>query len=259
MNPALFVHIPVQLLPARLVFLLNRKLQPEVACQEINLDLLDFAQLRECAAALSAAHLGTTLHAPFAGFYPGSSRRRIYKYSRDLALKSLLLAEAIGAKRVIFHPGLPYGSSAKQIDRWLQQNITFWPEFIALAEAQECCICIENIYETEPDALLQLCREMASPWFGHCFDIGHWNIFGTVKLQYWLDQMAPWLKHLHLHDNDGEQDQHLPIGRGYVSFSTLFHWLTENGCSPSFTLEAHNLPDLDTSLAALSRYLPKGI
>jgi sugar phosphate isomerase/epimerase len=255
MNPALFVHVPAQLLPARLNFLRNRRLQPEVACQDVSIDQLDAQQLGVCAAELAAAQLGTTLHAPFASFNPGSSRRRVRKYSRELALKSLQLAEAIKAKRIIFHPGIPYGGSAKQLDFWLQQNIDFWPEFISMAEALNCCICIENIYEAAPDSLLALCRELASPNFGHCFDIGHWNIFGTVKLRHWLEQAAPWLKHLHLHDNCGDQDEHLPIGQGYASFSTLFAWLKETACTPTFTLEAHNLPDLDMSLTALEQYL----
>jgi len=255
MNPSLFVHVPAQLLPARLNFLLNRRLQPEIACQEVSIDQLDFKQLGECAAILAAEQLGTSLHAPFAAFNPGSSRKRIRKYSRELARKSLQLAETIKAKRIIFHPGIPYGSSGRQLDHWRQQNLAFWPEFISLAEAFDCCICLENIYESVPDSLLQLCGELSSPWFGHCFDIGHWNIFGTVKLRNWLDQASPWLKHLHLHDNCGDQDEHLPIGQGYASFTTLFAWLKERDCSPTFTLEAHNLPDLDLSLAALDRYL----
>jgi len=255
MNPALFVHIPAQLLPARLNFLLNRRLQPEIACQEVTIDQLDFKQLEECAATLTAEGLGTSLHAPFTAFNPGSSRKRTRIYSWELAQKSLQLAKIIKAKKIVFHPGIPYASSGSQHDRWLQQNITFWPEFIAQAEALKSCICLENIYESAPDVLLQLCAEMASPWFGHCFDVGHWNIFGKVNLHHWLDQAAPWLRHLHLHDNCGEQDEHLPIGRGHASFSTLFEWLKETGCTPTFTLEAHNLPDLDISLAALDRYL----
>ena len=34
----LYIHIPAHLLPGRLSFLLNRKLQPEVACQETVLE-----------------------------------------------------------------------------------------------------------------------------------------------------------------------------------------------------------------------------
>lgn len=255
MNSALFVHIPAHLLPARLDFLLNRRLQPEIACQEVSIDQLDFKQLEECAAALAAEQLETTLHAPFIDFNPGSSRKQVREHSHHLALNTLQLAKTIRAKRIIFHPGIPHGCSARQLGRWLQQNTAFWPEFIPLAAALDCCICMENIYESVPDILLQLCEEMASPYFGHCFDIGHWNIFGTLELRQWLDQAAPFLKHLHLHDNGGEQDEHLPIGHGTVNFPSLFNWLQDVGSSPTLTLEAHNLSDLDISLAAIENKL----
>jgi len=256
MNQKLFVHVPAHLLPSRLNFLINRHLQPEIACQEISIDKLDFVLLKECADKLAENQLKTTLHAPFAGFNPGSGSKRVRKSAYALAEKSLLLADAINAKKVIFHPGLPPGSSERQLSAWLKYNIDFWPNLIARSKAIDCCICIENIYDTVPETLVQLCREMNSDNFGHCFDIGHWNIFGAVKLLNWLDQVAPDLKHLHLHDNCGDQDEHLPIGLGDADFSALFSWLRENNCAPTLTLEAHNLPDLEISLSALKRYLP---
>jgi sugar phosphate isomerase/epimerase len=256
MNPALYVHVPAQLLPARLGLLLQRRLQPEIACQDINLQQLDFQKLGDCATTLAAAQLSTTLHAPFNSFNPGSSRRGIRQTSHEMARQTLLLAEAIQAKRIIFHPGLPYRCTDRQQELWLRQNLAFWPEFIAMGAAFDCVICLENIYEAEPDLLLQLCRDLASPWFGHCFDIGHWHIFGTVKLETWLDQAAPHLKHLHLHDNLGDRDAHLPLGQGSIDFFALFNWLGNAKDAPTLALEAHNLSDLDISLAALEPYLP---
>ncbi len=69
--------------------------------------------------------------------------------------------------------------------------------------------------------------------------------------------MAPHLKHLHLHDNHGEQDEHLPIGQGYVPFSTLFKWLKTTQAPATMTLENHSLPDTERSLQAIQRYFPE--
>ncbi len=49
MASSLYIYTPAHLLPARLPFLLNRNLQPEVACQEVILEKLDFEQLGDCA------------------------------------------------------------------------------------------------------------------------------------------------------------------------------------------------------------------
>ncbi len=255
-NKNLYIHIPAHLLRNRLPFLLNRKLQPEVACQDVTLDQLDFELLADCAAQLREQGLTTTLHAPYSGFNPGAGKKRLSKASRSLADKSLLLAEKIRARRVVFHPGLPYGSAGKMVESWLDNSSAFWPEFIARAKRINCIICLENIYETTPDIFIRLLQTLDSPHMGHVFDIGHWNIFGATKLLTWLDRVAPYLKHLHLHDNHGDRDEHLAIGSAYVPFSILFNWLKTTACSPTITLENRNLPHTESSLQAIHQHYP---
>ncbi len=256
-SSSLYIYMPAHLLPARLPFLLNRKLQPEVACQEVLLEKLDFEELGDCAAQLREHGLSTTLHAPFSGFNPGSRKKRTHNAALKLADQSLSLAEKLHAKRIVFHPGLTYGSDRKKLDIWLKNNLLFWPEFLARATAIDCTICIENIYETTPDIFIDLLTAMNSPHMGHVLDIGHWNIFGTGKLLEWLNATAPYLKHLHLHDNHGEQDEHLPIGQGYVPFSTLFEWLKTTKAPPTITLENHSLPDTELSLQVMQKQFPE--
>ena len=255
---SLYIHIPAHLLPTRQIFLLNRKLQPEVACQESSIDTLDFELLGDCAQQLQEQGLSTTLHAPYTGFNPGSSKKRIRKFSHSLADKSLSLAEKLMARRIVFHPGLAYGSEGKKLDIWLDNSCDFWPEFIERAEKIDSVICIENIYETTPDIFISLLSRLASPHIGHVFDIGHWNMFGHTKLLSWLETTAPYLKHLHLHDNHGERDEHLAIGRGYVPFSTLFDWINKApDIDVTMTVENHSLPNTELSLKAIYNNFPE--
>ncbi len=256
MKPSsLYVYTPAHLLPARLPFLLNRNLQPEVACQEVLLEKLDFQHLGACADQLKEQNLSTTLHAPFTDFNPGSSKKRIHKTSLQTADLSLQLAKKLHARRIVFHPGLTFGSDPKKLDIWLKNSLDFWPEFLERAAQFDCTICIENIYETTPDLFIQLFTMLDSPYLGHVFDIGHWNLFGGGKLIDWLNKISPYLKHLHLHDNHGERDEHLAIGQGYVPFSTLFGWLQKNSVSPTMTLENHTLPEMEQSLKIIRQTL----
>lgn len=257
MNPSLlYIYIPAHLLPARLPFLLNRKLQPEVACQEVLLDSLDFNQLGDCAAQLQEKGLSTTLHAPFSNFNPGSNKRRIRNISLKTADQSLQLAEKLRARRIVFHPGLAFGNDENKLELWLKNSLKFWPEFLARAAEIDCTICIENIYETTPEVFTRLFSMIDSPHLGHVFDIGHWNIFAAGKLIHWLNETAPYLKHIHLHDNHGERDEHLAVGQGNVPFSTLFEWLKTTEIPPTITLENHNLTEIELSLEALQKYFP---
>lgn len=254
-SSALYIHIPAHMLPDRLPFLLERQLQPEVACQDVTLDELDFDLLGDCAARLREKGLGTTLHAPYSGFHPGGHSVREREQSRKLADRSLDLAEKLQACRIIFHPGLAYGSDGEALDDWVQQNLAFWPEFMPRAEALNCTICLENIYETTPQIFTRLLEELHSPFIGHVFDIGHWNMFADGKLEDWLDATARYLKHLHLHDNHGRRDEHLAIGRGTVPFSRLFDWLLEKRPTTTITLENHELSDAEQSLRSIQPFL----
>jgi len=256
MNPSsLFISTPAHLLSMRLPLLLHRKLQPEVACQEVTLQKLDFEQLGDCAEQLYTQGLRTTLHAPFNDFHPGSSEKRLRKTAVEIATGSLKLAAKLRARRIVFHPGMALGSSHKEIDLWLLNNLAFWPEFLEQADTIDCTICIENIFETTPDIFITLFQTINSPHLGHVFDIGHWNIFSSCTLLDWLDATAPFLQHLHLHDNRGVHDDHLPMGRGSVPFTPLFKWLRTMDSAPTITLENRHLPDIEYSLKAIQNYL----
>jgi len=254
MSSSLFVHTPAQLLEARTPYLLNRKLQPEVACQEVSINKLDLGQMKDCAARLAEQQLKTTVHAPFSGFNPGSSKKRLRKTAHSMCQQSLQLAAALDAELIVFHPGIPYQATPKVIDAWLENALLFWPEYIAQAKQQGTVLTVENIYERHSDVFVVLFTELGCEQFGHCFDIGHWNIFAEESLDHWFGQLGKYVKHLHLHDNQGENDQHLPLGSGNIDFHALFAQIRKLQRPPSMTLEAHEIQDLEISLSAINDY-----
>ncbi len=251
----LYVHMPVALLSRHIDYLLTHRLQPEIACQDADITSIDMEQLANAAACLSEANLKTILHAPFIDFHPGTRDKSSHRRTIQLLEHSLILAERISAEKIVFHPGLEPNCSRRRSEIWLEQSYNLWSNYIDWAQTNNCTFCIENIYEPSPDALLQLMSAINSPNFGHVFDIGHWNIFCADRLTKWLDQTAPFIRHLHLHDNRGHMDEHLAIGAGTVPFCELFDWLANRDYSPSITLENHNLQALNQSLAAVEKNL----
>ncbi len=255
MKTKLFVHIQAQLLPARMPFLLNRKLQPEIGCQEVDIDELDLVEMSRCATQLVDRELGNTVHAPFADFKPGSSKKQEQKKAHTMCQQSLQLASALRSRLVVFHPGIPYQATSKQQNIWLENCLTFWPEYIKQAEQRDLIITIENIYEPSADIFLDLFKELGSANFGHCFDVGHCHMFTQKPLDDWFAKLSPYIHHLHLHDNHGQCDEHLPIGAGHIDFPTFFANAKKLPKHPSMTLESHSIPELEDSLAAVQIYL----
>ncbi len=253
----LYVHIPAQRLAASLPFLTEHALHAEVACHEVALEQLDFELLADCATELQKSGLGTALHAPFTGIDPGSEKRKTVRTSQANAELIFLLANRLKAQKIIFHPEIPCSNDPRILSKWFAHSLSFWQNLIPAAEEIGATICLENIYDQHPQPLLQLLTALNSPWVGHVFDIGHWNIFAHTGLTEWLDLLDPFLKHMHLHDNRGINDDHLPLGQGNAPLGTLFSWLQSVPNPPSLTLENRHLSDAKNSLAFYRAHFAK--
>jgi sugar phosphate isomerase/epimerase len=56
--------------------------------------------------------------------------------------------------------------------------------------------------------------------FGVCLDLAH-AFLSKVDLKQWVDELSPYVKHIHINDNDKQQDLHLPVGSGQMDWSIL--------------------------------------
>jgi sugar phosphate isomerase/epimerase len=82
-------------------------------------------------------------------------------------------------------------------------------------------------------------------------DIGHCNLFGRDPADM-IRRFAPRLNHLHVHDNNGVWDQHLPPGTGRIEWPEVFAALKEVGYDKTLTLEVFS-QDRDYALLAKSK------
>jgi len=196
-----------------------------------------------------------TLHAPFNDLNPGSSDPRITEVTRLRLLQTLEVAARTGASLIVCHPGYEHWRYAGNIDLWLEASCAFWPVILERAAQVGCRIALENVFDTDVAPLKRLLGRFNHPLLGHCFDIGHWHLFSQVPLATWLAELGPHLMHLHLHDNHGISDAHLPVGEGDIDFTGLLASLAERGLSPSMTLEAHHPDHLRRSCAAIRHLL----
>lgn len=255
MHEPLHVHVPYQQLDAALPFLLKRHLQPEIAFKGPDLDRLRPDALRQAGQQLAAAGLGISVHAPFMDLNPGALEPLVLAVTRRRFEQSLDAAEALQARLVVFHPGYDPWKYGGQDHLWLEQSRMFWPPLLERAAHAGCSIALENIFEVRPDTLAALLDSVDSPLLGHCFDIGHWHLFAEGSLADWFAALGPRLTHLHLHDNFGERDEHLPVGEGSIDFAELFSLVAPLARPPSMTLEAHSQEALLRSLRGVARYL----
>jgi sugar phosphate isomerase/epimerase len=72
---------------------------------------------------------------------------------------------------------------------------------------------------------------------GFCLDVGHANLGEGVPAT--LDTLKPLLRSSHLHDNNGERDEHLWPGEGNVAWEEVWDGLKSAPQAPAGVLEIH--------------------
>jgi L-ribulose-5-phosphate 3-epimerase len=104
---------------------------------------------------------------------------------------------------------------------------------VAIAEKRQINIALENL--RRPEYLDFIFTNIHSGRLGFCYDSGHENCYS--KETDLLTQYSSKLMALHLHDNDGNADQHLIPGEGLIDWSHLKQRLQGTGYHGAIALE----------------------
>jgi len=253
----LHVHTPWRQRDVYLPFLLERRLQPEFALLASDLDSTSAAAFRTVGRQMHELGLSVTVHAPFMDLNPGASDPLIAAATRTRLRQTLDAAAQLEAQLVVIHPGYDRWRYNDTPGLWLDGALTLFRNLLEDASPSSIRIAVENIFEERPESLCALIETVNHPQLGHCFDIGHWQLFGSTCTQGdWLASLGNQLFHLHLHDNHGSADDHLPLGEGSIDFTPLANHLAQSSTLPSATLEAHSRERLLRSLHAAPGFFP---
>jgi len=88
---------------------------------------------------------------------------------------------------------------------------------------------------SRPGEFLEVLPAIDSPAVRFCLDTGHANITGNLKE--FVQELAPFLNHIHLNDNHSEDDEHLPYGEGAIDWQGLFAALRDVAYDGTFCIE----------------------
>ncbi len=147
---------------------------------------------------------------------------------QEVLKETVIFTSEIGSKILTFHPE--------------KGDIPLYKDVFDLALGKGIDIGFENYKESgnyyKPEELKYIAGQFSGyPNMGITFDTGHANI-GTKPHEY-LKAIAGDLKifNVHLHDNMGKTDNHLPLGQGNINFSELIVMLDEIDYRGNFIIE----------------------
>jgi sugar phosphate isomerase/epimerase len=254
----IYVNVPFSMLSqSYLSKFITTRINPEIGVDGAALDQFGAREYDRVAGELLGEGLRINLHAPFMDLSPGSPDRSILALSRERFERMGELAATFKAKGVIFHAGYDRRRYGFMKADWVEKSVETWRALAEDFRKTGTLLLLENVYEQSPDDLLDLFKALGHEGVGFCLDTGHQAAFSTAPLDRWVQVLGPYLRQLHLHDNRGEEDEHLALGQGGIDFKSLFGVLEANfNPPPVLTLEPHKENDLWPSIEYLERNWP---
>lgn len=249
------INIPYAMLLQRIDFVIQNRFNPEIYFSADDLEACREVEACHLSEALHRNGLSCTLHGPFMDLSPGGVDRRIKEVTIDRIARTIELAALFQPKAVVFHPGYEKWKFDGDVDLWLKSSLLTWKPLVEEAKGRNLILAIENVFEEDPEPLLLLLKGIESPNFRFCFDTGHHHVFSKTSLSFWVESLKDYLVEIHLHDNHGQMDEHLPLGEGSFDFKRLFDLFDQWRLTPIPTLEPHEEAHLWRSLKAVKNYV----
>ena len=204
---------------------------------------------------LDETGLEGSLHAPFSGLNPGSLNADIWNATVS-QLTACIEAVPEISDRIVLHPGyLEPNARETSSASWQKHK----EAVIRLGEVAERCgvtACLENM----PDLEDFYCRDPYElegftdgvPGIRMTFDLGHANTNGN--LDSFCQVVLPKAYHLHIHDNFGKYDEHLPLRKGSIPWDKIMPKIVRSYQGEIIVVEGRNPAEGKVSLEFLREW-----
>ena len=188
-----------------------------------------------------------TMHGAFLGVDIAAEDPLIKNRSRELCKQSLEIADRLGIKGVVFHTGLIGTLRIESyVNKWIDDAVEFFGSLSD--EYSNIEIYMENSFEQEPDVFVRLMERMSNHRnFGLCLDYSH-AVLTATAVDKWVEAFSPYIRHMHLNDNDLKDDLHQAIGDGKIDFCEWKNLMEKYYIKTSVLLEMNGLDLVEKSL-----------
>lgn len=196
---------------------------------------------------------GDTMHGAFLDVTIHSDDPLIRDASMLRVRQSMEIAESMGLKGVVFHTGRLAGFRASQyLKNWRDRNVNFFTEIALQYPKQQ--IFIENMFDEAPDILAGLAEQMQGiKNFGICLDYAHAVLSGCPGRE-WIETLTPYIRHIHINDNDLKNDLHLAVGAGQVDWQEFDELIRQYRIEAPVLVEVNGYEAQKESLEYMKQY-----
>ena len=155
---------------------------------------------------------------------------------------SLEVAAELGSRKVVLHPGHIGGLGIYVEEIALAHANNSLAAIIDHAQTLGLSVCLENMFPKcrayiKPADFVGILGRF--PDLKLTLDTGHANIGnpGGRRILEFIEKFGHRIGHLHMSDNLGQRDDHLPLGSGTINFSKIARAIKNCGYDDTATLE----------------------
>lgn len=165
----------------------------------------------------------STMHGAFFDIVVFSYDSRIREISELRMEQSMKVAVRLGVKGVVFHTNYSPMLSGAEYDRRAVEMTAQYMECL-LKRYPDTEIYLENMFDSDPAIMVAISEKLCTYGnYGVCFDYAHASISNT-PMEQWVTELAPYIKHVHVNDNDFVRDLHLAIGDGRIDWDQFMRY-----------------------------------
>jgi sugar phosphate isomerase/epimerase len=161
------------------------------------------------------------VHAPLSDVNIGSVHEPMRIAAVGEIKQTIMMCRQLEIPLVTIHPGFVQGIAFLDKARALEKTKESVKEIATYALDQSVTVVVENLPAninatcTQADELLEV---IEGSGLGICFDMGHANTAGQVDE---MLRLVDRFKNVHLHNNDGQWDQHNMVDDGSADLSKV--------------------------------------
>ncbi|MCK4278960.1 MAG: sugar phosphate isomerase/epimerase [Candidatus Thorarchaeota archaeon] len=204
--------------------------------------------------------LGIILHGPLFDTNLSSLKERIRSASVKFVQECVELTSQLDANLLVVHAGsLPGDLPNNLMNRARDQLHSSLSELTKVAVDSGVIIGVENKQKSEDrelvlyaDEHLEVIEAFRDQGVRAVLDIGHAHT-ANIELANYTHLLNDLIIELHLHDNNGISDDHLPLGAGSIDFQSFFEAAKSIDFAGPAILELKNRPDLESSVGFLRK------
>ncbi len=196
---------------------------------------------------LNSFNLDYTIHAPFMDVNIAALGSKSRANSIEQIKDSIDLANRIDAKVVVVHPGLIPFLAREMPEEVYKVSDNSIKEIGDYSQDSGVNTTIENMPAFETmiyQDMNRLNETLVEFDMGMTFDIGHAHHSGISPDEMYFDS----IKHIHAHDNMGDEDSHLALGEGNIQLKDIITTFENKKYDGIYMIEVNNKDSIKKSL-----------